>query len=173
MDIGQLFQTVIGTLVGGSIVIATNWINAQQERKKAAQQWYEETYITKGVDPLITYFTGLELHFLLSDNVFKSMNTDLNIIPVDALTKIQTLLDSPVLTKIIGLVQTIPAKDGTEAVLLVAVTNVGGELLSFRKGLLKDISTKVSNKNYVIDASDTRDKLTIILDGLYSFAKGR
>lgn len=173
MEIGQFFLTLIGTLVGGSIVIATNWINAQQDRKKAAQQWYEETYITKGIDPLITYFTGLELHFLLGEDVFKAIQTDFNIIPIDALTKIQTLFDSPVLTKIIGLVQTIPAKDGIEALLLVAVSNVGGELLSFRKELLKEIATKVSNKNYVIDASNTRDKLTIILDGLYSFAKGR
>ncbi len=41
----------------------------------------------------------------------------------------------------------------------------------FRKELLKAIPTKVNNKNYVIDASGTRDKLDTIYNELYDFAK--
>ncbi len=171
MDIGQIFQTLIGTVVGGGIVIATNWLNAQRERKQSAQQWYEDIFITKGLDPIITFLTGLEYCLLVSEKIANALPTDLNIVPLDALTRTQTLLDSQVLTKIIGLVQMIPARGGAEALLLVAVNNVEQELLLFRKELLKAIPTKVNNKNYVINASGTRDKLDIIYNELRDFAK--
>jgi putative lipoic acid-binding regulatory protein len=54
---------------------------------------------------------------------------------------------------------------------LVAVNNTEQELLLFRKELLKVVPTKVHNKNYVIDASGTRDKLDIIYNDLRDFAK--
>jgi hypothetical protein len=171
MDIGQVFQTLIGTVVGGSIVIATNWINALRERKLSTQQWYEDLYIAKGLDPIITYLTGQEYRLLVSDQIASSIPTDQYVVPLDALTRIQTLLDSQVLTKIIGLLQIIPARGGAEAMLLVAVNNVEQELLSFRKELLKAIPTKVNNKNYEIDASGIRDRLDAIQINLRSFAK--
>ncbi len=171
MDIGQIFQTLIGTVVGGCIVIATNWINAQRERKQSAQQWYEDLFITKGLDPIITFLTGLEYRLLVSDKIANALPTDLNVVPLDALTRIQTLLDSQVLTRIIALVQMIPARDGAEALLLVAVSNVAQELLLFRKELLKAIPAKVNDKNYVIDGFGTRDRLDIIYNDLRNFVK--
>lgn len=65
----------------------------------------------------------------------------------------------------------IPARGGAEAMLLVAVSNVEQELLSFRKELLKAVPTKVKNKNYVIDAPETRAGLNTIYNDLRSFAK--
>lgn len=171
MDIGTILQTLIGTVVGGGIVIATNWINAQREKKEAVKQWYENTYINQGIDPIITYLTDVEYRLLVGGSKLRTVQTDLTTVPLDALTRIQTLLDSQVLTKFIGLVQIIPATYGKEAVLLVAISNMGQELIVLRKVLLKVISTKVNNKNYVIDASETSKKLNVIYDELYSFGK--
>ena len=52
MNVAQLIQTLAATIIGGLIVIATNWINARVKRRETIQEWYERTYITEGIDPL-------------------------------------------------------------------------------------------------------------------------
>ena len=61
MDIAQLIQTLAATVVGGLIVIATNWISVQELRRNAVKEWYEKTYVIEGIEPVVTYLYSLSL----------------------------------------------------------------------------------------------------------------
>src|SRR6202035_2900016 len=102
MEIGQFIEALIGTFVGtitgGCIVIAANWLTHQWSKRKDAQEWYEKTYISEGIDPLIAYFVYLDSRFddFLYRNKMKKRYISLeNIdpIPVNALARIAILLE--------------------------------------------------------------------------------
>ncbi|SRR6266496_2436861 len=59
MNVSQLIQTLVATIVGGLIVIASNWISARGRRKQDIKDWFERTYITEGIDPLVAYYESL------------------------------------------------------------------------------------------------------------------
>ena len=67
MDISQAILTLIGTLVGGGIVVASTWQQARLERQKTVRQWYEQTYITEGIDAVVNYLLCFRLHILNKD----------------------------------------------------------------------------------------------------------
>ena len=92
--VGQLFATI----VGGSIVIFANWLSTRNEKKETVKNWYEQTYIAQGVDPLITYFLRLEFHLRSLNLGNRNELPDINLVPVEALTNVQILLDDQVLT---------------------------------------------------------------------------
>ncbi len=91
VDINPFIQTSFGAIVGGGVVVATNWISTHREKRKTIQEWYEQRYITEGVDCLTTYFTYLLLCFSNPDetDLVSLPNTP---IPVEALTRIEFLL---------------------------------------------------------------------------------
>lgn len=86
MDVGSIIQTLVATITGGVIVIATNWISGQGERKKAVREWYEQNYIAGGVDPLITYFVGLEFHLRSLGLNNRTELPNIELVPLEALT---------------------------------------------------------------------------------------
>ena len=63
MDINPFIQTAFGAIVGGGVVVATNWLNTTREKRKEVQEWYEQRYVTEGLDRLLAYFTNLALRF--------------------------------------------------------------------------------------------------------------
>jgi hypothetical protein len=95
LDISPFVQTAFGAIVGGSIVVATNWLTARAERKRHAQEWWEQKYVSEGVDHLITYLKSVQLY---------SANMNLSIghtpplvakpqeVPLDALTRTESFL---------------------------------------------------------------------------------
>ena len=91
MDISPFIQTAFGAIVGGGVVIATNWLNTAREKRKEIQEWYEQRYVTEGLDPLIAYFTNLALRFPnpLPNEIARIPDAT---IPVEALTRIEVLL---------------------------------------------------------------------------------
>lgn len=55
----QLVLAAIGGIIGGSLTLLANRINARREQIKFAQEWYERQYLTEGIEPLTAYYTVL------------------------------------------------------------------------------------------------------------------
>jgi hypothetical protein len=55
----QLTLAAIGGIIGGSLTLIANRINARREQIKFAQDWYERQYLTEGIEPLTAYYTVL------------------------------------------------------------------------------------------------------------------
>ena len=104
MDISQIIQTLLGTVIGGAIVIATYLVHAQIERQKSAQDWYEQTYVREGLDPVITYLLNLRLHILNADIQNSMQLPSINILPLEALSRVQLLLGDTTINGIIVLI---------------------------------------------------------------------
>lgn len=57
----QLVLAAIGGIIGGSLTLLANRINARREQIKFSQEWYERQYLTEGIEPLTAYYTVLAL----------------------------------------------------------------------------------------------------------------
>lgn len=47
------YSTLVSTAIGGIIAISTLWIKEHFDRKREIQNWFEDTYIEEGINPLI------------------------------------------------------------------------------------------------------------------------
>lgn len=171
MDVGSIVQTLVATVIGGVIVIATNWISTQSERKKAVRDWYEQNYIAEGVDPLITYFVGLEFHLRSLGLNNRTELPNIELVPLEALTKAQALLSSSVLTTTTLLIHEYLGDPSIVVVPSTAATTVGKvstNLLQLRKKVLEAVSTQVNNKFHQIDLSDIVAAFKLIEEELNS-----
>jgi hypothetical protein len=171
MDVASIIQTFFATITGGVIVIATNWISGQGERKKAVREWYEQNYITEGIDPLITYLVGLEFHVRSLGLNNRTELPNIELVPLEALTKTQVLLGNTVLTTTTLLIHEYLGDPNIIVVPSTAATVVGKVstiLLMLREKVLKAVPTEINNKFYQIDLSDTVAALTLIKEELNS-----
>ena len=161
MNVFQLIQTLVATIVGGLIVIATNWISQQEERRGAIQEWYEKTYVTDGLDQVVAYFFGLGVYFGNKSVGGFVRVRDIDTLPVEAIIRLEILLaDAIVFDFLAASHQLLISQDqeqNEKAAQIMYRTAV--LLLNFRKELLKIIATKVSTKHYTIDASSIVEKL--------------
>jgi hypothetical protein len=170
MDIAQLIQTLVATVVGGLIVIATNWISARGKRRQDIQEWYEQTYIIEGIDPLVEYYQKLSFSLIdkLEGYTLHVVQKD---IPVDALSKVRILLkNDPAPLNIILLGHALLANPVDEGILEAAadaMQDAIDNLLRFRLELTKVISSQVNNKHYVADTVNLVNRLEKIRRKLY------
>ncbi len=162
MNLGQFLQTLIGTLigtlVGGFVVIFTNWISARRTRRENIQDWYKQTYLTEGVDPLITFFVDIAFRWNWSEQRLMSLED----VPVAALAKIQVLLDSDVLTWIARDIQNFLTGKEIDVNTQLTLVDLGNCLLDLRKELLKIIPTQVNEKNYQVVLPGFKQKFETI-----------
>lgn len=66
----RVFPTALGALIGGLVTLGSIIIKEWFDRRRAIQSWYEQTYITEGVDRLVVYVSSLD------DIVFKRQFED-------------------------------------------------------------------------------------------------
>lgn len=142
MDIGQLIQTLVATVVGGLIVIATNWISKRGERQNAIQEWYEKTYIVEGIEPLVIYIANLNLYFYDKAIGGGLVHVkDNNTLPIQAIIRLQILFKDGIVTTIIALaheLQTSTDKKINDKACDIML-DIGTLLLSYREQLLGTI----------------------------------
>lgn len=175
MDIAQLIQTLVATVVGGLIVIATNWIGKQEERRVAIKEWYEKTYIAEGIEPVLTYLFHLALYFNAKSYGGFVRVKDIEIIPIEGIVRLQILLDNSVVPRIIRLAHSLLSSDDKQLNNEVAVflTDTSQYLADFRKELLDIIATQVRTKHTTVDTSDVVKKLKKIADELSDLAHNK
>lgn len=174
MNVAQLIQTLVATVVGGCIVIVTNWLNRKGERKEAVQEWYERTYLVGGIDPLVTYYQNLAFT-LISKAGENAMPATASDIPVEALGKIRVLLKGEVTPLNIILSAYYLLTECTEKetlreasqTLLKAVE----VMATFRVELTELIANRVRKKHAQIDASSLIKKLEKIDQELRNFVE--
>ncbi len=168
MDISQLIQTLVATVVGGLIVIATNWISVQEARRNTVQEWYEKTYVTEGIDPMVTYFLNLSL-YIYNEGVGGFVRVkDIDVVPVEAMTKLLILFNDDTIPNLIAQAHKQLANQDKHLNFQTAsiLSDVSTLLLAFRKELLKTIAVNVRTKHYVVDTSQFVEKLKKKLDEL-------
>lgn len=174
MNAGQILQaaigSVIGTILGGGIVLLTIRMNAAADRKRAAQEWYEKTYITEGIDRVLSYAMNLEI-LLLSmvmymdhSNLYKQPET-INPISMDALYIIRSVLGIREITDaiiMVGLTSEIPDKSlrlsGMKLLKLIIEF-----LLIFREELIKQ---SISEKHQVYQIMKKIENTPSVLEKL-------
>jgi hypothetical protein len=44
---------IVGAVIGAIVAVAAIWAKEMLEARKTIQNWFEQTYITEGVDPLL------------------------------------------------------------------------------------------------------------------------
>lgn len=91
MNISPFIQTAFGAIVGGLVVIATSWFNTVREKRKEIQEWYEQRYVTEGIDPLLVYLSNLIFRVTNAPDE-KIVTLPDAVVPVEALTRIEVLL---------------------------------------------------------------------------------
>jgi hypothetical protein len=94
LNINLFIQTAFGAIIGGLVVIATNWLNTRQGKRKDIQDWYEQHYVAECIDPLLTYFTNLS--FMMRNKPPSSIGRPLLLpdanVPVEAMVRLQVLI---------------------------------------------------------------------------------
>ncbi len=157
MNIAQLIQTLVATVVGGLIVIATNWLSARGKRKEAVQEWYERTYIIEGIDPLVAYYQYLAFTLFSTANANRVLSIVKRDIPVEALNHVRILLKGDVIPLNIILAAHYQLAEVTEQKVLLesaqTVQKAVEVLLIFRVELTEVISRRVGNKHYVANTT--------------------
>src|SRR2546421_7143597 len=88
-------QTAFGAIVGGGVVIATNWLATRAEKKRQIQEWWEQQYVTEGIDRITAYLNSVQIYSII-------MNTSLGTnppmidkpqeVPLEALARLEALL---------------------------------------------------------------------------------
>ena len=47
--------SIVGPIIGAIVAISAIWAKEILEARKNNQSWFEQTYITEGIDPLLAY----------------------------------------------------------------------------------------------------------------------
>jgi hypothetical protein len=115
----SIITAVASAVVGGIVLIFTNWVttrlSARIEARKAAQLFYENFYIIEGINPLISYFTRLEIH-LLNYTISKPYIplAEIDPVPVDAVARTQILLKDNIIVELIKKINFYMSEDASE-----------------------------------------------------------
>lgn len=140
-----IIQTIFGTLLGGGLVMLADCFRRRDEHRRGVQQGYERTYVTEGVDPLITYFISLDIRL-------RSLNLEQDItplsspepVPAAALAHVHVLLADRALTDIALLLHEYFHHPCIEAPVVSkgtsAIGRVNSTLLELHQALLRAIS---------------------------------
>ncbi len=165
MNASQLIQTlvttIVGGVVGGLIVITTNWITTKGKRRQEIKEWYEKTYVTEGIDPILIHLLSLGVYFYDKSRGGFVRVQNIDTIPVEAMVRLLILFDDGVVIDIISVCHALlTVKDkklNSEAAKLT--DNAWTALRDFRNELLEVIATQVRTKHYVVDVSQVLENL--------------
>jgi hypothetical protein len=110
--------SIVGPVIGAVVAVTAIWAKEVLDTRKNSQSWFEQTYITEGIDALLAYLRlqDVQLTLLLSNrqtielkdagkfpNVENiSRNLALNVFPVEALVRVETLLKTDDYTALIA-----------------------------------------------------------------------
>jgi hypothetical protein len=85
---------LLGTLIGGGITIATLGIKESFDRRRSIQIWFEQTYITEGVNVLIGYLQFISFYLLKRGGKGLEGYASKTVYPHEAELRIDSLLPS-------------------------------------------------------------------------------
>jgi hypothetical protein len=167
LNISPFIQTAFGAIVGGLVVIATSWLNTKREKRKEIQAWYEQRYVTEGIDPLLAYFTGLSFHFLSLPSNNKTIPLSELPVPVEALTRIEILLGinsemeflGVFIARVYACLQSAEYYDAATEPLL----KLCRILYQLRQVVLELIPEKIDHKNQQLNITYLSDRIALLI----------
>ena len=132
------------------------------------QEWYEQRYVTEGLDRLLAYFTNLALRFLGSPNHETILLPDATV-PVEALTRIEVLLDvsggMEFLSIFIAQIHESLASSGEyQDIAVIPLFRLCETLYQLRQEVLNLIPSEVSRKNQKLNLTRFRDSIVLLVD---------
>ncbi len=153
MDINPFIQTAFGAIVGGFVVIATNWLTSRAEKKRQSQEWWEQKYITEGIDYLIAYLKSIQI-YSISMNLAIGTNPPMiakpQEVPLEALARVEAFLHMDISSIIIFAYLASGSKIGEQKYeALVAITKVLDMLYQLRMEILRHIPQINSRYHHV------------------------
>jgi hypothetical protein len=89
----EVFKAVIGPLFAAIFVVIGICLKEWYDRRKAVQSWYEQYYITEGLDVLISYFSALRSELVNALFALFSRPTCPDRLPFQVRARVQTLLN--------------------------------------------------------------------------------
>lgn len=72
----RVIEQTIGVLLGGGITITAIWVKALFDRRAGAQAWFEQTYITDGIEKILSYLKIAELNLTTLTNLAEAARRD-------------------------------------------------------------------------------------------------
>jgi len=165
LDINPFIQTAFGAIIGGLVVIATNWLNTKREKRKEVQAWYEQRYVTEGIDCLLAYFTNLTFHFVRLPNDKAILLPDAPV-PVEALTRIEILLGINGGMEFLGVFiakinATLLSSEEEQDLAIVPLFELCRMLYELRQEVLRLIPRKINHKNQQLNIAQFSDSIAL------------
>lgn len=175
MNINPFIQTAFGAIVGGFVVIATNWLTSRAEKKRQSQEWWEQKYITEGIDCLIAYLKSIQIYGI-SMNLAIGTNPPMiakpQEVPLEALARIEAFLYMDISSIIIFAYLASGSKiDEQKEEALVAITKVLDILYQLRREILRhmpEISSRYHHVNVARQYEQVKTGLSEYLDKVYA-----
>lgn len=136
----RVIESLIGTLVGGLIALASLWLRERLDRRRDTQAWYEDYYVTEGIDRLRSYFMMVELQLIDFYATGSVKNSSLPPVPYESVTRVVSLLDCRGLLGVIALLSRLSKQFQSRAFvwdLIGIVKMVGAHLDHISKELSK------------------------------------
>ena len=170
MNISPFIQTAFGAIVGGLVVLATSWFNTMREKRKEIQAWYEQRYITEGLDPLLAYFTNMAFGIMrIPDH--DTLILPPAVVPVEALTRFEVLLNLSGGMEYLGVFIAelnicLAPKSDDKNVAIEPLFQLCEVLYRLREAILEAIPTRISRKNQRLDITVYRNRIVAIVDDL-------
>jgi len=138
MDWSRVTETLVGTLAGGFIALGSWWLKERLDRRQTAQAWFEEYFLTEGVDALRSYFMVAELQLVHLLGVESPTGADLPATPYEPLTRVVRFLDCRGLLAVAAALDGVRAQYRSRAYVWDCIgiaKMVGGELDELRREL--------------------------------------
>lgn len=91
----HVIESLIGTFAGALVALCSMWIKERIETRKAVQAWFEQYYITEGLDPVLSYLHLSQQYILMNPRALenkKSLKKFLGDPPLQALHRVGELV---------------------------------------------------------------------------------
>jgi hypothetical protein len=161
----RVIESLIGTLAGGLIALASLSLKDLLDRWRASQAWYEQYYVTEGIERLRSYFMMVEMHLIDLYAGGSIENASLPPVPYEAITRVVGLLDCRGLLGVVALLTRLRTQYKSRAYVwdcIGVVKMVGAHLDDLSRELAGQkirIKTKVHFLAMSLKISALRDKL--------------
>jgi hypothetical protein len=98
----RIIEQAIGIVLGGGITILGIYFKERFDRRRAIQSWYEQQFITEGIDPVLGFVMTAQYQLLdqAKGGVVLS-EVECDPLPLDALNRLFTILHTTELTALI------------------------------------------------------------------------
>jgi hypothetical protein len=128
---------LLGTLIGGGLTIISLYFKERFDRKKEVQSWFEQQYITKGLDVLLSYIQLSSIHLhtkIMKGSEAELDQTGLGRPPSEAIIRVISLTSygsiTGVMTEIVFTLENVLCKE-TNSEKLKALNELLDSLISY------------------------------------------